>query len=76
MIEIIPVPVTFNAHKHHFRFLIHQIGIWKNIPKDRDKLLADINELAVIAQTQDHSKIAQKIKELVPTYIGNSNHLN
>ena len=31
MIEIIPVPVTFNAHKHHFRFLIHQIGIWKNL---------------------------------------------
>ena len=53
-----------------------KIGIWKNIPKDRDKLLAGINELAVIAQTQDHAKIAQKIKELVPTYIGNSNHLN
>ncbi|MCX5635968.1 MAG: nucleoside-diphosphate sugar epimerase/dehydratase [Planctomycetota bacterium] len=53
-----------------------KIGIWKNIPKDRDKLFAGINELAIIAQTQDHAKIAQKIKELVPTYIGNSNHLN
>ncbi len=53
-----------------------KIGIWKNIPKDRDKLLAGINDLVIIAQTQDHAKIAQKIKELVPTYIGNSNHLN
>lgn len=31
MIEKIPVPVTFNTHKHHFRFLLHQIGIWKNL---------------------------------------------
>lgn len=53
-----------------------KIGIWKNIPKDRDKLLAGINDLVIIAQTQDHAKIAQKIKELVPTYIGNSTHLN
>jgi FlaA1/EpsC-like NDP-sugar epimerase len=53
-----------------------KIGIWKNIPKDRDKLLAGINDLVIIAQTQDHAKIAQKLKELVPTYIGNSNHLN
>ena len=31
MIEKIPVPLTFNAHKHHFRFLLHQIEIWKNL---------------------------------------------
>jgi len=25
------VPVTFNTHKHHFRFLLNQIENWKNI---------------------------------------------
>lgn len=23
------VPITFNAHKHHFRFLLQRIGVWK-----------------------------------------------
>jgi FlaA1/EpsC-like NDP-sugar epimerase len=51
-----------------------KISIWKNIPMDRDRLRAGINELATIAKTQIHSEIAQKIKELVPEYIGgNSN---
>jgi hypothetical protein len=26
----IPVPVTFNTHKHHFKFLLGRIEIWKN----------------------------------------------
>jgi len=47
-----------------------KIRIWKNIPMDRDKLHAGIDELVVIAQTQNYSEIAQKIKELVPEYIG------
>ncbi|HSO88732.1 MAG TPA: hypothetical protein VLQ91_19420 [Draconibacterium sp.] len=34
MIERIPVPVTFNIHKHHFRFLLKRIGIWKNLEWD------------------------------------------
>lgn len=25
------VPVTFNTHKHHFRFLLQQIGVWKTL---------------------------------------------
>ena len=50
-----------------------KIGIWKNIPMDREKLHAGINELIEIAQTQDHKKIAAKIKELVPEYIGDQN---
>ena len=29
MIEKIQVPITFNAHKHHFRFLLQRIKIWK-----------------------------------------------
>lgn len=31
MIEKIPVPVTFNTYKHHFRFLLQRIGIWENV---------------------------------------------
>lgn len=31
MNEKIPVPITFNTHKHHFRFLLRQIENWKNI---------------------------------------------
>ncbi|MHC4425084.1 MAG: polysaccharide biosynthesis protein [Planctomycetota bacterium] len=47
-----------------------KIGIWKNIPMDRDRLRAGMNELVTIAKTQTHSEIAQKIRELVPEYIG------
>ena len=50
-----------------------KIGIWKNIPKDQDKLRSDIEELAAIAITQNHSLVVQKIKELVPEYIGGNN---
>ncbi len=31
MIEKIEAPVTFNAHKHHFRFLLKEIELWKNL---------------------------------------------
>ena len=47
-----------------------KISISKNIPMDRDKLRTGINELVTIAQTQSRSEIVQKIKELVPEYIG------
>jgi hypothetical protein len=30
MNEKIPVPVTFNIHKHHFGFLLGEIEFWKN----------------------------------------------
>jgi FlaA1/EpsC-like NDP-sugar epimerase len=50
-----------------------KISIWKNIPMDRDELRTGISELVTIAQTQNHSKIIQKIKELVPEYIGENN---
>jgi FlaA1/EpsC-like NDP-sugar epimerase len=49
-----------------------KISIWKNKPMDRDTLRAGINELATIAQTQNYDEIVQKIKELVPEYIGNN----
>ena len=51
-----------------------KIGIWTNIPMDSAKLHAGIDELVALAKTQDHKKIAQKIKELVPEYIGNNNN--
>ncbi|UCG55624.1 MAG: polysaccharide biosynthesis protein [Phycisphaerales bacterium] len=47
-----------------------KIGIWMNIPMDRDKLRAGIAELVEIAKTQDHAAIVQKIKHLVPEYTG------
>jgi len=50
-----------------------KIGIWKNIPMDRDKLRAGIDELATIARAGTHSGIVDKIKELVPAYSGASN---
>jgi len=49
-----------------------KIRIWKNIPMDRDTLRTGINELVNIAKAQNHSQIVQKIKELVPEYIGQS----
>ncbi len=47
-----------------------KIGIWKNIPVDREKLRNSIKELVSTAQRQNHDEITQKIKELVPEYIG------
>jgi FlaA1/EpsC-like NDP-sugar epimerase len=51
-----------------------KIAIWKNIIKDRDKLRAGINELVSIAKTSSYDEITRKIKELVPTYIGENNN--
>ena len=51
-----------------------KISIWKNIPMDRDRLRAGINELFTIAKSQTYSEIARKIKELVPEYTGGNNH--
>ena len=45
-----------------------KIGIWKNIPMDRNRLQAGIAELADLAQRQSLHEIAGKIKELVPEY--------
>ena len=48
-----------------------KIGIWKNIPMNRQKLHTDIEQLTEIAQTQDYDKIVSKIKHIIPEYIGN-----
>jgi len=50
-----------------------KISIWKNIPMDRDKLRAGIGELVTIAKMEKHFEVTQKIKELVPQYIGGDN---
>ncbi len=50
-----------------------KIGIWQNIPMDRDKLRSGIEELIEAAHTQDHHKIVEKVKKLVPEYIGENN---
>jgi FlaA1/EpsC-like NDP-sugar epimerase len=51
-----------------------KIGIWNNIPMDRNKLRTGINELVNIAKMQDHDTIVQKIKDLVPEYRGGDNN--
>jgi hypothetical protein len=47
-----------------------KIGIWKNIPMDRDRLRAGIDELVAIARADTHNGMVGKIRELVPEYIG------
>ncbi len=53
-----------------------KIGIWKNIPVDSDSIEAAIEELVLLAQTQDHGRIAQGIKRLVPEYTGENHNQN
>jgi FlaA1/EpsC-like NDP-sugar epimerase len=50
-----------------------KIGVWNNIPMDRARLGAGINDLVEVARTQNHDRIAQKIKDLVPEYTGENN---
>jgi FlaA1/EpsC-like NDP-sugar epimerase len=50
-----------------------KIGIWNNIPMDREKLRNSIKELVSTAQKQDYNEITRKIKELVPEYVGGNN---
>lgn len=46
-----------------------KIGVWNNIPKDRQALRNEISKLISIAQSQDHGKIVDVIKQLIPEYI-------
>jgi len=50
-----------------------KIVIWKNIPTQRQALHAGISELQGLAVTQEHARIVEKIKELVPEYMGGNN---
>ena len=47
-----------------------KIGIWKNIPVDREKLHEGISRLVEVAQRQNYDGIIGQIKKLVPEYIG------
>jgi FlaA1/EpsC-like NDP-sugar epimerase len=47
-----------------------KISIWKNVPMDRDRLRLGIEALAKVADTQEHTQIVERIKELVPEYMG------
>jgi len=51
-----------------------KIVVWNNIPMDRQKLRTTINDLLEIARTQDHDRIVEKVKELVPEYRGEDNN--
>ena len=47
-----------------------KISIWKNIPMERDKLRTGINDLISLSKTYNRTMIVEKIKELIPEYIG------
>ena len=47
-----------------------KIATWKNIPMDREHLYAGIEELLKISQSLDKDVVVNKIKALVPEYIG------
>jgi FlaA1/EpsC-like NDP-sugar epimerase len=49
-----------------------KISIWKNLPLDRDKLRAGIDELLKISDSQNPEQIFSKIKTLVPNTIKHS----
>jgi FlaA1/EpsC-like NDP-sugar epimerase len=51
-----------------------KISIWKNIPMDRAKLRAGIDELLEPARRQEHVALMHKIKDLVPEYIPNNHN--
>jgi len=53
-----------------------KIGIWKNIPMDREKLRRHITQLVELAQASEHDTIVAKIKEIVPEYRGNNSQTN
>jgi len=50
-----------------------KIGIWTNIPMDRNRLHAGISGLQNTALTGNYGEITRQIKELIPEYIGDKN---
>lgn len=46
-----------------------KIAVWRNIPKDRIILRDAIESLIETAPTQDHKKIVEAIRQLVPEFI-------
>jgi FlaA1/EpsC-like NDP-sugar epimerase len=47
-----------------------KIAIWKTKQVDRKELYQNMDELFSVVPTQDHSKIVQAVKNLIPEYIG------
>ena len=47
-----------------------KIAAWQNKPVDRAVLHNYIEEMVLVAKSQDHSKIVSVIKKLIPEYIG------
>jgi FlaA1/EpsC-like NDP-sugar epimerase len=46
-----------------------KIAVWRNIPKDRRTLRDSIERLIATAPTQDHKKIVEAVRRLVPEFI-------
>ncbi|HUT30583.1 MAG TPA: nucleoside-diphosphate sugar epimerase/dehydratase [Sedimentisphaerales bacterium] len=50
-----------------------KIVVWNNIPMDRDRLRTGMSEAVEVAKTQDHARIVEKIRALVPEYKAENN---
>jgi FlaA1/EpsC-like NDP-sugar epimerase len=50
-----------------------KISIWKNIPIDRARLRAGIDEMLEVARHQDPAELTRRIKALVPEYTPGNN---
>jgi FlaA1/EpsC-like NDP-sugar epimerase len=53
-----------------------KIGIWKNIPMDRQQLYAGIEDLVGISQSTEKTEIVDKVKNLVPEFIIDATYVN
>ncbi len=53
-----------------------KIAIWKNTSNDKSYLNEKIDTLIQVANRQDYDEITEKIKDLVPEYLGSSHHAN
>jgi len=51
-----------------------KIGVWKSIPMGRQKIYDGIDGLLNVVQKNDRQDIINKIKVLVPEYIGNNDN--
>ena len=50
-----------------------KIVVWNNIPMDRDRLRTGMSDVVEVAKSQDHVRIVEKIRELVPEYRAENN---
>jgi FlaA1/EpsC-like NDP-sugar epimerase len=53
-----------------------KIGVWENLPMDRQRLREGIDRLMAVSQSLNRGTVVDAIKILVPEYIGNGSQNN